>query len=124
MAIQNNRVRGGLLAVKIDGVAYSGVGNFTYNAGLPVRTALVGATGVDGYSEAPQTAFIEGEFRDGELVDTEALVSATNVTATLELANGKTFVLANAWYEGEGTGNTQEGNFPVRFASDKPGTFV
>ncbi|MEG0064707.1 MAG: phage tail tube protein [Pseudomonas sp.] len=119
-----NRVRGGLLAVKVDGVTYAAVGNFTYNAGGKLRTALMGATGVDGYSEAPQAAFIAGEFRDGEDVDTEALVAITDATITLELANGKTFVLANAWFEGEGTGNSQEGNFAVRFSSDKPGTFV
>lgn len=119
-----NRVRGGLLAVKVDGVTYSAVGNFTYNIGAPVRAALIGATQVDGYSETPQSAFIAGEFRDGEDVDTEKLVKITDATITLELANGKTLVLANAWYEGEGTGNSQEGNFAVRFASDKQGTFV
>lgn len=119
-----SRVRGGLLAFKIDGVSYSAIGNFTYNAGYPLRTALVGATGVDGYSEAPQAAFIAGEIRDGLDVDTEKLVQATDVTATLELANGKTFVLASGWFEGEGTGNTQEGNFAVRFSSNKIGTFV
>lgn len=118
------RVRGGLLAIKIDGVTYDGVGNFTYNSGAPLRTALLGATSVNGYSEAPQAAFIAGEIRDGQNIDTEALVATTNATVTLELANGKTFVLANAWFEGEGTGNSQEGNFAVRFSSDKQGTFV
>jgi len=124
MAVQNNRVRGGLLAVKIDGKVYNAVGNFTFNLGKPLRAPLVGATGVDGYSQTAQAAFVEGEIRDGENVDLEALVTANNVTVTLELANGKTLVLANAWYEGEGTGNSQEGNFPVRFVSDKEGTFV
>lgn len=119
-----NRVRGGLLAVKVNGKAYSGVGNFTYNQGLPLRTTLTGATEVDGYSVAPQVAFIEGEFRDGEGVDMAVLVQAKDVTATLELANGKTFVLANAWFSGEGTGNTQEGNFAVRFESAAQGQFV
>lgn len=119
-----NRVRGGLLAVKVDGVAYSGVGNFTFNIGVAVRAALIGSSGVNGYSETPQAAFIAGEFRDGEDVDLEALVGTTDATVTLELANGKTFVLANAWFEGDGTGNSQEGNFAVRFSSDKQGTFV
>lgn len=119
-----NRVRGGLLAVKVDGRTYSAVGNFTYNSGAPLRTALIGAVEVDGYSEKPQAAFIAGEFRDGEDVDTEALVAIVDATVTLELANGKTFVLANAWFEGEGTGNSEEGNFAVRFSSNKRGTFV
>lgn len=123
MAVQN-RVRGGLLAVKIDGSAYSGIGNFTWNLGKPLRAPLVSATGVDGYSVSPQVAFIEGEIRDGEDIDIDALVSMENGTVSLELANGKTLVLSNAWYEGEGTGNTQEGNFPVRFVSAQEGTFV
>lgn len=119
-----NRVRGGLLAAKVDGKAYSAIGNFTYNQGLPVRATLIGADSVHGYSETPQAAFIEGEFRDGEGVDMAALMKATDATVTLELANGKTFVLSNAWFAGEGTGNTQEGNFSVRFESATQGEFV
>ncbi len=124
MALAPNRVRAGLLAIKVDGKRYDAVGNFTWNLGKPLRATLTGATGVDGYSETAQAAFIEGEIRDGSNIDIEALVTADNITATLEMANGKTLVLANAWYEGEGTGNTQEGNFPVRFVSNKEGTFV
>ena len=117
-------VRGGLLAVKVNGATFSGVGNFTYNMGKPLRATLTSATGVDGYSVTPQAAFIEGEFRDGQDVDVEALNDVTDATVTLELANGKTFVLANAWRAGEGTMNTQEGNFAVRFESATEGTFV
>lgn len=120
----NAPVRGGLLALKIDGKTYDAIGNFTWNLGLPLRAQLIGATGVDGYSEAPQAAFIEGELRDGSDVDISALVGATGVTASLELANGKTLVLAEAWYEGEGTGNTQEGNFPIRLVSRQQGQIV
>jgi len=117
-------VRGGLLAVKVNGVAYSGVGNFTYNQGLPLRVSVVDATGPAGYSLQQQAPFIEGEFRDGADVDLAALVQITDATVTLELANGKTFVLANAYFVGEGTGNTQDGNFAVRFESRKQGQFV
>lgn len=120
----NAPVRGGLLALKIDGKTFDAVGNFTWNLGLPLRAPLIGASGVDGYSEAPQAAFIEGEIRDGSEVTIADLVGATGVTASLELANGKTLVLAEAWYEGEGTGNTQEGNFPIRLVSRQQGQFV
>lgn len=118
------KVVGGLIAIKVNGEVYRAVANFTWNQGLPMRTSVIGATGVDGYTQAAQSAFLEGEIRDGSDVDLEALVQITDATVTAELANGKTFVLANAWYEGEGTGNTQEGNFPFRFASDQQGTFV
>lgn len=118
------RTIGGLVGIKANGQTYKAVANFTFNQGLPMRTALVGSVSVDGYTETPQSAFIEGEIRDGSDVDLEALVKMTDATVTAELANGKTFVLANAWYEGEGTGNTQESNFPFRFASEQQGTFI
>jgi len=112
------------LALKIDGKTFDAVGNFTWNLGKPLRAPLIGATGVDGYSEAPQAAFIEGEIRDGSGVSIEDLVGATGITVSLEFSNGKTLVLSNAWYEGEGTGNSQEGNFPARFVSQQEGQFV
>lgn len=115
---------GGILALKIDGVVYSAVGNFTYNQGLPLRADLLGATSVDGYTETPQAAFIAGEIRDSTDVDLEKLATATDVTASLELRNGKTFVLANAWYAGEATGNSEQANFPLRLVSNQQGTFI
>lgn len=120
----NAPIRGGLMALKIDGKVYDAIGNFTFNQGLPLRATLIGATGVDGYSETPQPAFIEGEVRDGSGVSLSDLVGAFDITASLELANGKTFVLAAAWYEGEGTGNTAEGNFPIRLVSQQQGQMV
>lgn len=119
-----NKVIGGILSLKIDGAVYSAIGSFTYNQGLPLRATLTSATGVDGYSQVPQAAFIEGEIRDGSEIDLEALVNAEDVTAALELSNGKTFVLSLARYIGEGTGNTAESNFPVRFESSQQGVFV
>lgn len=117
-------VRGGLLALKIDGKTYSGIGNFTYNLGKRLRTTLIGSTGVDGFSETPQAAFIEGEVRDAQDLSLSDLVGTENVTASLELANGKTFILSAAWYEGEGTANSAEGNFPLRLVSAQEGQEV
>jgi len=119
-----NKVIGGLLSFKVDGQVYQAIGSFTYNQGLPLRATLIGATGVDGYSQTPQPAFIEGEVRDGSEIDLQALVVAEDVTCALELANGKTFVLSAARFIGEGTGNTAESNFAVRFESSQQGEFV
>jgi hypothetical protein len=107
--------RGGLIQFQLNGVLYDAKGNFTYNLGRPVREAVVGADAVHGYTEKPQVAFIEGEITDKGTLDTDALVRMVDTTATLALANGKVIVLRDAWYAGEGTGNTEEGNFPVRF---------
>jgi hypothetical protein len=106
---------GGPVQFQINGEVYRAKGNFTYNAGRPMREAILGNDTVHGYKETPQVAFVEGEITDAGDVDLAALVSTTDATVTLELANGKMFVLRDAWFAGEGTGNSEEGNIAVRF---------
>lgn len=109
--------KGGIIQFQANGVSYDAKGNFTYNIGRPKREAIVGADGVHGFKETPQPSFIEGEITDRASLDLEALVKLKDATVTLGLANGKTVVLRDAWYAGEGTGNTDEGNIGVRFES-------
>lgn len=110
----NNRV-GGIIELKIDGSIQSAKGNFTYNIGRGKKEAVIGADAVHGYKETPQVAFIEGEITDKDTLNLEALVTTTDATVYLRLANGKIIVLRSAWYAAEGTGNTDEGNIGVRF---------
>lgn len=107
--------RGGILFLKVGGERQDAKGNFTYNLGQPKRDGIVGADGVHGYKEMPQVPFIEGEITDRQTLDLAALLNVVDTTVTLELANGKVIVLRQAWYAGEGTGNTEEGNIGVRF---------
>lgn len=111
-----NRV-GGIIFLKIDGRQYKAKGDFSYNLGKPMREAVVGADTVHGYSEKPQVAFVEGEITDSANLDLATLVQSDGVTVTLELANSKVIVLNQAWFAGDGTGNTGEGNIAVRFES-------
>lgn len=110
--------RAGIIYLKVDGELYDAKGNFTYNLGKPVREAIVGADGVHGYKETPQPAFIEGEITDRGTLDLEGLLEVDGATVTLELANGKVIVLNNAWFAGEGTGNTEEANIGIRFEAE------
>lgn len=107
--------RGGIIQLQINGEVYDAKGAFSFNLGRPIREAIIGADGVHGYKETPQVAFIEGEITDRGNLDLERLVGTTMATITLELANGKVIALRDAWYANEGTGNTEEGNIPVRF---------
>lgn len=107
--------RGGIIQVQINGELQDAKGDFTYNLGRPVREAVVGSDAVHGYTEKPQVAFVEGEITDRGTLDLDGLVRLENATVTLELANGKVIVLREAWFAGEGTGNTGEGNIAVRF---------
>lgn len=112
---ENNQRRAGICYIKVDGQIYDAKGNFTYNLGKPKRDAIVGADAVHGFKEVPQIAFIEGEITDRAGLSLEALLAVEDATVTLELANGKVISLRNAWFAGEGTGNTEEANIAVRW---------
>ena len=107
--------RGGIIQLQINGVMHDAKGSFSYNIGRPKRETIVGSDAVHGYFDKPQVAFIEGEITDRGSLDLNALVTIEDATVTLVLANGKAIVLRDAWYAGEGTGNTDEGNIAVRY---------
>lgn len=106
--------RAGTLYLKINGITFDAKGNFTYGIGNPKREAIVGADGIHGYKETPQVAFIEGEITDRSDLDLAALTNTDDITATLELANGKIIAVRNAWYAAEGHVQTEEGNIQLR----------
>jgi hypothetical protein len=107
--------RAGLIQVKANGEIYDAKGSFTCGYGRPKREAIVGADGVHGYKETPQVAFVEGAITDKGTLDVPALVSAKDVTVTVDFSNGKTFVLRDGWFAGDGTITTEESEIPVRW---------
>ena len=107
--------KAGLIQLQVNGEIYDAKGNFTYNLGRPMREALVGSDGVHGYKETAQVAFIEGEITDRGNLDLDTLVTLSDATVTLALGNGKLVALFDAWFSGEGTGNSEEANIAVRF---------
>jgi hypothetical protein len=107
--------KGGIIQVQVGGVMQEAKGTFTYGLGTPKRDTVVGADGVHGFKETPQVAFLEGAFTDRASLDAKALLETEDATVTLVLANGKTVVFRDAWYAGEGTISTDEGEIGVRF---------
>lgn len=107
--------RAGILFLKVNGNSFDAKGNFSYNLGKEKRETIVGADRIHGYKSMIQPAFIEGEITDSATLNLEELVLIDDATITLELANGKVIVLRNAWFAGEGTGQSEEGNIAVRF---------
>jgi hypothetical protein len=110
--------RAGIIQVQFDGEIQDAAGEWSYNPGSPKREALVGADRVHGFKETPQVPFIEGVIRDRSDLDLNRLTRIEKATITLQLANGKVFVLRNAWHAGEGTANTGEATIPVRFEGE------
>ena len=111
--------RYGIIQFQIDGEVYQAVGNFTYNVGGEDRETQMGADGLHGYSVQRQAAHIEGEIREHSTLDLNAVKHARNATVTLELAGGKTIVLADAFQVNEMDANTEEGNIPIRFEGEE-----
>ncbi len=110
----NQRVAG-LIQLAVNGEQYDAKGNFSYNLGAPKREAVVGSDRVHGFRETPQVAFIEGAITDRGSLDVSQLVGGEGLTVTLTLGNGKMIVLRNAWFAGEGTGSSEEGEIAVRW---------
>ena len=109
-----NRVSGAAY-FKVGGVQHRMGGSFTYNLGSPKREPKMGPDGVHGYKEMPQAPFIEGEITDASDLDLKAMQALDNETVTLELANGKTILLHNAWHAADGNVGTEEGNIQTRW---------
>lgn len=107
--------KGGIIQFQVGGVLQDAKGAFTYGLGTPKRDAILGADKPHGFKETVQIPFIEGEITDRGDLDLKSLFTSEDVTCTLALANGKTIVLREAWYAGEGTGSSEEGAIAVRF---------
>ena len=107
---------GGIFYLKINGkMIVTTEGEFTFNIGKPKRQAEKnGALGVAGFSAEAQVPYIDGEIYDTENLEVEKLLDTENATVTLELYNGKTFILSSASFCGEGE-LTSKGRLKVRF---------
>lgn len=107
---------GGILFCKVNGVQFKAKAtSWTYNLGSPKKEGIVGIDSTHGYKEMPVLAFIEGAITDDSALDLKALIGQTDVTVTLEIANGKVIVLRNAWFAGDTDVTTEEGEIPFRF---------
>lgn len=115
-----NRVSGPF-TVKVDGQIQSGKGTFTYSGQQSVRSGVSNTQhNVAGFKEEPKIPFIEGAITDQGDLDIDALQGNITIeNVSLELANGKTFVLSPAFFAGESDVSTEEGEIPVRWEGEE-----
>lgn len=116
MSDTTNRLAG-IAFVAVDGQNHMLQGEAAYGVSTVTRTTLVGQDAVHGYSEVPHPGFISMTLRDAGGLTVADFNVMTNVTVTLELANGKTIVGRNMWTVEQQEVNTQEATFAVRFES-------
>lgn len=107
---------GGMIEVKANGQLYSAKGSWSYNLGLPKRDIVVGSDAVHGYKELPQEPYIEGVITDNADLSLKTLLELKEATVILSLANGKVVVLREAFFSGDGTVTTEEGEIAAKFS--------
>ena len=106
---------GGTIFVRVNGTQRDAKGNFTYHLGIPKREAVIGPDRVHGYKEMPQVSYIEGAITDQGDLNVKELQELEDATVSIDLANGKSFSLSEAYYAHDGGITTEEGEIPVRF---------
>lgn len=105
----------GFIRAVVDGNAIRAKGDYTYNLGHPKAEAVLGTLDVAGKKTTPQVPYIEGAITDSAALDLAAFLSIEGATVFLELANGKSVVLRDAFYAGDGEVSTAESEIKVRF---------
>jgi Phage tail tube protein len=111
----NKNLRAGTLSLKVNGEVLDAVGNFDYSLGTPKREAIVGADRVHGFKEVPQVPYVEGEITDRQGLDLRTFFDTQSATVTLQLRNGKTILLREAWYAGDAKVSSETGAVAMRF---------
>ena len=105
----------GIAYLKVDSDLYPLRGNFTVSPSPTERAGIAGQDYVHGYSELPRVPYIEGDVSLVPELSMEDVANIVNSRVTAELANGKTYVLNQAWCRSAFELNTREGQTRIRF---------
>lgn len=105
----------GIAFLKVDGDLYPLRGNFTVSPSPTERTGIAGQDYVHGFQELPRVPYIEGDVSLVPELSMEDVALIVDSTVTAELANGKTYILYQAWCRSAFELNTREGQARVRF---------
>jgi hypothetical protein len=114
MADTTNRLAGTAF-ISVDGQTYMLAGDLGYSPSGVTRETLTGQDRVHGYSEKPKQGSISATLRDSGGLSVKSFNAMTNVTVTLELANGKTVLGRNMWTVEAQEVKTAEGTFEVKW---------
>lgn len=101
---------GGITILTIDGRRYMIRGNVTSNIGQPKREAIVGLDGVHGYKETPQAPKLSCDMGDSPNINLkDEILNMTSSTVQVELPNGKIHMYEEAFYDGDGNVESEDG---------------
>lgn len=109
-----NRI-GGVLSLRVDGTQYEARGNFQVTPSTVKRTGIAGQDYVHGYIEEPIVPMIKGDVSIGNQLSVTALEAITDATVQVALANGRTYVLTDAWTTSAFVIDAHDGKVEVTF---------
>ncbi|WP_043632661.1 phage tail tube protein [Chromobacterium haemolyticum] len=117
MAVDNTYLLAGTCQLSVNGTSYLVAGDFGYSPAKVKRETLTGKDGVHGYKEEPVAGYIKAKLRDSGGLTVAQLNQMTNVTVTLQLANGKNIVGRNMWTVESPEVDSVEGTIDVKWES-------
>lgn len=106
---------GGVLNIIVDGTQYPARGSFEVTPSSVKREGIAGQDYVHGFTEMPIVPGIKGNLSTTAALSLETLQNITNSTIQANLANGKTYVLSQAWTTAAFSIATAEGQVGVEF---------
>lgn len=110
----NNRVAG-VAYLKVDGRQLPLRGSWEIGFNKLKREGISGQDRVHGYKEMPGVPYLKGDLTTDRELSLDMLLGITDATVTLETANGKTYVLRNAWSADEYAAQTEDGKISCKF---------
>jgi hypothetical protein len=109
----------GMAYLRVDGRQYALRGNLVVSIDSEEREGVPGQDGMHGFIERPRVPFIEADLSDLGGLSLQQLGRIRNTTVQAELANGKKYLLRNAWTSTPRELNTADGQVTVRFEGMK-----
>lgn len=109
----------GVCFIKVDGEQLEVKGGIECPLSETMKETQMGVNAPAGYSETAQRPYIKGSFFFNEDFPIEKVTTGSEMTITAELANGKTYVLSEAWLEGEVPVKNDDGTTDLEFSGIK-----
>ncbi|HLO63157.1 MAG TPA: phage tail tube protein [Azonexus sp.] len=109
----------GICYVKIDGDQFDVAGDVACPLSDVKRETKMAAAGPAGYIETATKPYIKVKAVFGPNFPIEKVRTATDMTVTAELANGKVYTVSSGWLEGETEVKGSEGEVDLEFGGMK-----
>lgn len=109
----------GTMYVKVDGEQLEISGGFECPAMQVKREAVMSATGMAGFKETVNRQYVKMTSLFTPNFPLATLQSNTEMTVTVELANGKVYTLSGAYVEGDSVIKGDDGTIDLEFTGVK-----